>query len=136
MVPFLLFLFSFLVFGLVGYLRTASALRGHLRLDGPGPIARYVRRRNRLVLFVVLFVVVIAAVLEVFVYEWHSVLLDLQYGAGAEPVGVVTYGGGTGLSWAVYFAILLGTTLGLLAGSYFACRRGEGSTAIRPLQLA
>ena len=135
LLPLLLFLFFAALVGTLTYVATASALRGRHKLDGPGPISRSLRDRNRLVVLGLVLVTGALVALEAFVPSWHGVLLDAQYAASPDPLGFRTFENGAGISWALYVSLVAGVLTGLYTGTVLACRRGEGSSAVRAGQI-
>lgn len=107
--------------------------------QGPARVADHLQSRNRVVIGVVAAIVVGIALLEVLIPVVHEGLVDLQFIVGdflnASPAAVATLGSGGGISWGLYLAILVSTTIGVLAGSIWACRSYGATQGIESGQL-
>ena len=137
MLPLLFFLTALIVASGVAFALTNASLGGPLLREGPGPIARSIRRRNRLFITGAVIFVVLFATLEALVPDLHLAMLDLAYSLAAqEPFGVITFASGAGVSWGLYLAVVLGTMAGLVVGSFAACRRHEHAGSLRIPELS
>ena len=126
MIPFIFFVLFLLVWMALAYVLTSSAMRGRLGASGPAAVGRSLRGRNRLILGVTLVILALLAIMEALLPAASNAVQNLQYGVadatGSDLVMVSNTAGGS-LSWGLYLAILLGTFLGLLAGTLAAVRR-------------
>lgn len=126
MIPLLFFLPTTIVFFLLAFFVTRAGVNGPWQREGPGRIVRALRRRNRVILIVAIAFIAVVAILEALLYDFHSLIMGLQYGAGdllyATPIGTIQLPNG-GVSWGLYLSILLGIFCGLILGTYLACRR-------------
>lgn len=121
MVYALFFFLALLVFGLLAFVLTGSAMTGRLSTEGPARIAAALKRRNRLILLVVFALLAVLALAELLVYDLHTGLVDLQYSMG-QAIGYYE-GANGGISWLFYLSLLFGTLVGLLVGTLVSVRR-------------
>ena len=140
MIVALSFLLFFLAGGVGAYYATRRGLFGPWAKQGPKYVTDQIASRNRRVLLIALVAVVAVAVVEAVVPAVHEGLLDVQYRIGdgvgaADPVGVATFGSGSGLSWGLYLSTLVGLTVGLVVGSLLACRAGDTVRSVSPQRM-
>lgn len=135
MILFLFFLLALLVFGGVAFILTNRGMERRWQREGPARVAGRLHRRNRAVLLVVLAFLVVVAALEAFIYDFHQMMLDLQYAVGdpflSEPAGVMETALG-GLSWGLYLVVLVGALGGLVLGTWLSCRLHPILGGLRP----
>ena len=138
MIPFLYFLFFFVLLAVVAYALTVRAMGGPKAGAGPARVAASLRTRNRGILLFFLVLIVILPFLEAAIPAVGDAVEALQYAVGdvieVEPVLVYRPSTGTStwvniswlsgsISWGFYLAILLGVLAGLVAGTVAAVRR-------------
>lgn len=121
MVYALFFFLALIVFGLLAFVLTSSAMKGPLSTEGPARIAAALKRRNRLMLLGAFALLAVLALVEMLVYDLHSRLVDLQYSIGS-AFGYYE-GANGGISWLFYLCIFFGTIVGLVVGTLISVRR-------------
>lgn len=126
MIPLLFFVLFLLVWTALAYVLTSSAVQGRLGQSGPAAVGRSLQGRNRLVLGVTLVILALLAIMEALLPAASNAVQNLQYAVGdATGSDLVMFSNTAGgsLSWGLYLAVLLGTLLGLIAGTLAAIRR-------------
>ncbi len=129
----------FVVFGLTMALITRSDLYGEYLLEGPGRVSDHLSGRTRLVIGVLAAIIVCVALLEILIPDFHYAMEEMQYAVGsflnAGPVGVTSLGSGGGISWGLYLSILLGSALGVILGTWGACRAFPTMREVTPTEI-
>jgi len=136
----LVFALAFLlVFGLTMALITRSDLYGEYLREGPGRISEHLRSRTRVVIGVFAAVLVCIALLEILIPDFHFFMKEMQYAIGAflnaGLLGVADLGSGGGISWGLYLSTFFGTAIGVILGTWGACRTFPTMRGVTPTEL-
>ncbi len=138
MVPFLYFLFFFVILALIAFVLTVRVMGRSQAASGPARVARSLRNRNRGILLFFVVLMILMPILESAIPAVSDAIETLQYAVGdvieVEPVMVYRPSTGTTtwvnihwlsgtISWGFYLSILVGVLAGLIAGTMAAVRR-------------